>query len=65
MRMRKETAEKRTRGWSGKVYYRRRPGSSSPGVALEILHGVSSSIKGHVIFRGRDGESPKRNSAWR
>lgn len=59
--------EKTGRGWSGKVYYRRRPGSSSPRLALEILHGVSSSIKGHVIFRGRDGESraAKRNfESW-
>lgn len=56
-RRRRKRREKTGRGWSGKVYYRRRPGSSSPRLALEILHGVSSSIKGHVIFRGRDGES--------
>lgn len=59
----RKTAKKRVRGWSGKVYYQRRPGSSLAGLALEILHGVPSSIKGHVILRGRDGESLKRNFA--
>lgn len=34
-------------------------GSSSPELALEILRGVPCSIKGHVIFRGRGGESLK------
>ncbi|KOX73042.1 hypothetical protein WN51_01764 [Melipona quadrifasciata] len=59
----REEEEKRVE-WKS-VLSERRPGSSWAGLALEILHGDPSSIKGHVVLRGRDGESPKRNFARR